>query len=89
MSLCQLIALQRNRYFDHKTRCGHVTPGARKSYIALLYFLRFPQYILFRWNIDGYGILVKGDWSRIEEETGQALEQIRMVCEADIGDYDW
>ena len=55
----------------------------------LHYFLRFPQYILFRWNIDGYGILVKGDWSRIEEETGQALEQIRMVCEADNGDYDW
>lgn len=55
----------------------------------LHYFLRFPQYILFRWNIEGYGILVKGDWSRIEEETGQALEQIRMVCEADNGDYDW
>ena len=41
MSFCQLIALQRNRFFDHKTRCGHVTPGTRKSHIALVYFLRF------------------------------------------------
>ena len=41
VSFGQLIALQRNRFFDHKTRCGHVMPGARKSYIALLYFLRF------------------------------------------------
>ena len=41
MSFCQLIALQRNGFFDHKTRCRHVTPDARKSHIALLYFLRF------------------------------------------------
>ena len=45
----------------------------------LHYFLRFPQYILFRWNINCYGILVRGDWDRIQEDTDQAVEQIRTV----------
>ena len=55
----------------------------------LHYFLRFPQYILFRWNINCYGILVRGDWDRIQEDTDQAVEQIRTVCEADSSDYEW
>ncbi len=55
----------------------------------LHYFLRFPQYILFRWNINCYGILVRGDWDRIQEDTDQAVEQIRTVCEADSSDSEW
>ena len=55
----------------------------------LHYFLRFPQYILFRWNINCYGILVKGETERVQEDTDQAIEQIRAVCGADSSDYEW
>lgn len=55
----------------------------------LHYFLRFPQYILFRWSINCYGILIRDDWERIQEDTDLAIEQIRMVCDRDSSDYEW
>lgn len=55
----------------------------------LHYFLRFPQYILFRWSINCYGILIRDDWEKIQEDTELAIEQIRMVCDRAGSDYEW
>ena len=42
----------------------------RKQDEVLHYFLRYPQYLLFRWNVNSYGVLVKGE--------------LRGVCETDL-----
>lgn len=55
----------------------------------LHYFLRFPQYILFRWSTNCYGILIRDDWEKIQEDTDLAIEQIRMVCDRDSSDFEW
>ena len=52
----------------------------RKQDEVLHYFLRYPQYLLFRWNVNSYGVLVKGELSRLPELTDNCVE----VCEADL-----
>lgn len=47
----------------------------------LQYFLRHPQYILFRCNINTYGVLVKGDIDQIESFTRSGIEQIKRLCQ--------
>lgn len=44
------------------------------------YFMRHPRYILFRWNINSYGVLIKAELSEIEEYTRRGVEQIQKVC---------
>ena len=39
----------------------------KKQDEVLHYFLRYPQYLLFRWNVNSYGVLVKGEMSQLEE----------------------
>lgn len=47
---------------------------------VLHYFLRHPQYILFRWNVNCYGVLIKGEKSQMEELSQRGLAHIRQVC---------
>ena len=55
----------------------------------LQYFLRFPQYILFRWNVNCYGVLVKSDAEEMEDYTQRAIAQIQMNCESQNANADW
>lgn len=55
----------------------------------LQYFLRFPQYILFRWNVNCYGVLVKCDAEEMEDYTQRAIAQIQMNCESQNANADW
>ena len=52
----------------------------RKQEEVLHYFLRHPQYILFRWNANSYGILVRSEPAQIEELTDKGLAHIRDFC---------
>lgn len=49
------------------------------------YFLRHPRYVLFRWNINSYGVLIKAEQEQIEEYTRRGVEQIQKVC-TQLGD---
>ena len=49
----------------------------------LHFFLRYPQYVLFSWNINQYGILIKADSGRMEEFTQKAIRQVKQVCETE------
>ena len=55
----------------------------------LHYFLRNPEYTLFGWNVNCYGILVKSDSSRIEELTQKAVRRIRQVYESVPEELQW
>lgn len=61
----------------------------RKQDEVFHYFLRHPQYILFRWNANCNGVLVKAEEDQIEEWTEKGVEHIRGVCEPDEEHLDW
>ena len=46
----------------------------------LHYFLRHPNYVLFRCNVNTYGVLVKGEKEKITELTENSTEHIKSVC---------
>lgn len=56
---------------------------------ALHYFLRHPQYILFRWNVNCYGVLVKAEQGHMDELTERCLAHIRRVCEEEKEHLEW
>lgn len=49
------------------------------------YILRHPQYILFRWNVNCFGVLVKTDFDYIEEATKNCIQKIAQVCKGEEG----
>ena len=46
----------------------------------LHYYLRHPQYILFRWNVNSYGVLIKGEPSQMDELAQRCVEHMKSVC---------
>lgn len=45
------------------------------------YFMRFPEYLIFQWNISLYCILIKGEADQMERLRGQCVENIeKSVC---------
>lgn len=52
------------------------------------YFLRFPECMVFRWNMNTHGILLMGDTDMLQERTGTHMDYIRKVCEQ-YGDAEW
>lgn len=61
----------------------------RKQEEVLHYFLRHPQYILFRWNVNCYGVLVKSERGQMDELTERALEHVRKACSPAEDQLDW
>lgn len=54
------------------------------------FFLRFPdRCITFRWSINTYGILVKGEVDQINSRTESYLLQIKEVCDKYDNQLDW
>ena len=61
----------------------------RKQDEVFHFFLRHPQYILFRWNANCNGVLVKAEGDQIEEWTRKGVEHIRSVCDSEEEHLDW
>lgn len=53
------------------------------------YFLRFHEYLIFNWNINTYGILVKGESDRMDTYIQRALQNITRIYSEVEQDYDW
>lgn len=52
----------------------------RKQDEVLHYFLRHPEYLLFRWNASSYGVLIRAESGQVEELTERGLANIRDFC---------
>ncbi len=53
------------------------------------YFMRFPEYLVFRWNISLYGVLIKGDGERMEELKERCLTNIEKICSEEEFSMEW
>lgn len=65
--------------------------ACQKCYEELMRFLmRFSNYYLvFRWNINIYGILIKGESENIAERTEKCLEGIEQICAQYEEETNW
>lgn len=61
----------------------------RRQEELLHYFLRNPQYILFRWNVDSYGVLIKAEAEDVEKLTDAGISHIRQSCEEQEKQIEW
>lgn len=55
----------------------------------LQYFVRYPEYLVFRWNINTYGVLIKGGVEQMRELTGRCLNNVQRICQPVEQDIDW
>ncbi|MCM1144433.1 MAG: response regulator [Blautia sp.] len=71
-----------------KRKAGRI---CQECYEELMRFLlRFPNYYLvFRWNINTYGVMIKGEEATITERTQKALDGIAQICARYEEDLDW
>lgn len=53
----------------------------------LRYFLRFPECLVFRWNMNTHGVLLMGDAELLQERTKTHIEYITKVCAQ--SDEEW
>jgi len=53
------------------------------------YFLRYSEYMVFRWNINMYGILLKGEENQMEELAERCIGNIKRLCAESHPFLDW
>lgn len=62
---------------------------ARKREELLHFFLRYPEYLTIRWNINTYCILVKSGTEQIREFTQRCLDNIERICKPTEEIFEW
>lgn len=62
---------------------------ARKREEVLHYLVRYPEYVVFRWNINTYGVLIKGSAEQMKELTARCLENLERICKPAEDAFDW
>ena len=61
----------------------------RKQEEVFHYFLRHPQYILFRFNVSCYGVLIKSEQFQMEELSENSLAHFKEVCAPEEDHLEW
>lgn len=61
----------------------------RRQDEVLHYFLRHPQFILFRLNVNVCGVLVKAEEAQMEKLVENSLEHMRRVCSPEESGMNW
>ena len=56
-------------------------PVARLQEELMQFFLRYSEFLPFRWHLMSYAVLIKGDASAIDGLTAQCVENIRRRCD--------
>lgn len=53
------------------------------------FFMRNPQYVLFAWNVNTYGVLVLSDSQNIDQVTKRAVDTVSMICKPVESSVKW
>ena len=62
---------------------------ARKREELLHYFIRYPENLVFRWNVNTYGVLIKGSQAQMQEFGARYLENVERICHPAEAVLDW
>lgn len=64
-------------------------PGARLRDALLEHFLKYPEYILLRWSLTAYAVLLKGDAGGMEELIRRCVDAVRAQYETYAPEQNW
>ena len=53
------------------------------------HFLKYPEYVLFRWDLGTYAVLIKGDENRMEQYMNRCVATVRELYESKDRDREW
>lgn len=82
-----LFNLQEKRTAENR---GTESEGfARKREELLHYFIRYPENLVFRWNVNTYGVLIKGSTAQMQELGARCLENVDRICHPAEEFLDW
>lgn len=82
-----LFNLQEKRTAENR---GTESEGfARKREELLHYFIRYPENLVFRWNVNTYGVLIKGSAAQMQELGSRCLENVDRICHPAEEFLDW
>ncbi len=82
-----LFSLQEKRTAEDR---GTESEGfARKREELLHYFIRYPENLVFRWNVNTYGVLIKGSAAQMQERGARCLENVDRICHPAEDLLDW
>lgn len=64
-------------------------PSARIRDGLVAHFLKYPEYILFRWNLTTYAVLIRGDEARMEDYVRRCVDTVRELYETHGPELSW
>ena len=73
----------------HGTTEAYSEPGARIRDGMVAHFLKYPEYILFRWNLYTYAVLIKGDIDQIEKYVERCISTVQELYETHSPELNW
>lgn len=82
-----MVSLREKRNAEEHSKESRLLAGKREELTR--YFQRYPEYLMFRWNINTYGILLKGEEEQMEELRGRCRETIIRICSGHDSEIEW
>lgn len=73
----------------HGTSEPYAEPGARVRDGLTAYFLKYPEYIPFRWNLTTYAVLIKGGTDNMDDRIQRCIGAVRNQYETYGPDLSW
>lgn len=68
---------------------GYSEPGARVRDALLEHFLKYPEYLLVRWNLTTYIVLIKGDADKIQDYKRRCISTVQDQYERYAPSQNW
>lgn len=68
---------------------GYSEQGARIHDALLEHFLKFPEYILLRWNLTTYAVMIKGETACFQDYIQRCIDTVRSQYEACVPTLNW
>ena len=86
---CYTIAL----VSEIRDRQGNTEPYSESDALIrdelVTHFLKYPEYVLFRWNLTTYAVLIKGDESRMDDYIRRCTSAVRELYESEGRSPEW
>lgn len=82
-----MVSLREKRVTEEHSKESRLLAGKREELTR--YFQRYPEFLIFRWNINTYGILLKGEEEQMDELKGKCREAIIRICSGNDSEIEW
>lgn len=82
-----MVSLREKRATEEHSKESRLLAGKREELTR--YFQRYPEFLMFRWNINTYGILLKGEEEQMDELKSKCRETIIRICSGNDSEIEW